>query len=217
MIQWKNIHTVLLDMDGTILDLNFDNYFWLHYLPEIYAKNNNLSLEDAKKLLSNLFNAKHGSLEWYCLDYWSDTLKLNIIKLKNDIRHKVTFRPNAIAFLEFLKKLHKDVYLVTNAHPKSLEIKLLQTQFDHYFSELISCHRFGKPKEDLNLWKNLQKELNFDIRKTLFIDDSQAILKTAKTFGIAYVLGIAQPDSQLPSKDLTPFFALNDFTEIMTP
>ncbi|MCP4043692.1 MAG: haloacid dehalogenase, partial [Gammaproteobacteria bacterium] len=33
VINWNSIHTVLLDMDGTLLDLHFDNQFWLEHVP----------------------------------------------------------------------------------------------------------------------------------------------------------------------------------------
>ena len=28
-LAWRDIDTVLLDMDGTLLDLHYDNHFWL--------------------------------------------------------------------------------------------------------------------------------------------------------------------------------------------
>ena len=34
---WRAIDTVLLDMDGTLLDLRFDNYFWLELVPRKYG------------------------------------------------------------------------------------------------------------------------------------------------------------------------------------
>ncbi|HBT55971.1 MAG TPA: haloacid dehalogenase, partial [Pseudomonas sp.] len=33
MLNWNAIDTVLLDMDGTLLDLHFDNHFWLEHMP----------------------------------------------------------------------------------------------------------------------------------------------------------------------------------------
>ena len=42
---WENIETVLLDMDGTLLDLHFDNHFWLQHVPVCYAEKHGLSHE----------------------------------------------------------------------------------------------------------------------------------------------------------------------------
>jgi 5'-nucleotidase len=33
-LDWNNIDTVLLDMDGTLLDLAFDSQFWLQDVPQ---------------------------------------------------------------------------------------------------------------------------------------------------------------------------------------
>lgn len=37
-IDWQAVDTVLLDMDGTLLDLAFDNYFWQKLVPETYGE-----------------------------------------------------------------------------------------------------------------------------------------------------------------------------------
>ena len=33
MLNWSKIDTVLLDMDGTLLDLHYDSHFWLNVIP----------------------------------------------------------------------------------------------------------------------------------------------------------------------------------------
>jgi putative hydrolase of the HAD superfamily len=42
-IDWSRIDTVLLDMDGTLLDLRFDNWFWQELIPSRYAAAHGLS------------------------------------------------------------------------------------------------------------------------------------------------------------------------------
>jgi len=157
-VDWNTIDTVLLDMDGTILDLGFDNFFWLEYLPQVYADKNTLSLAQSKQFLAQSYAALEGKLQWYCLDFWSERLQLDIPKLKYSVRERVAFRPGAVEFLKFLVKQKKTVYLITNAHPKSLEIKLLTTNFKQYFCELSSSHELGYPKEEQQYWKLLRKK-----------------------------------------------------------
>ena len=215
MIDWQRIETVLLDMDGTLLDLHFDNYFWLTYIPQVFAEKHQLPFEQAKLQLHKQFDDKRGSLDWYCIDFWSTELDLPIAQLKRDIQHKISFRPLALEFLEFLKKINKRIFLATNAHPTTLEIKVLNTQFHHYFDGLYTSHEFGAPKEQPEFWQKFQAQLAFDKKTTLFIDDSISVLNSAKRFGIGHILGIAKPDSQKPPQTMLPFEVLESFDQIM--
>ena len=70
-INWDEIDNVMLDMDGTLLDLHFDNFFWLTYLPEHYAKKFPGQEEKARHWMSQQLKYRHGSLEWYCTDFWT--------------------------------------------------------------------------------------------------------------------------------------------------
>nr|WP_256435612.1 GMP/IMP nucleotidase [Aliikangiella sp. G2MR2-5] len=211
MVDWSLIDTVLLDMDGTILDLAFDNYFWLEFMPTVYAKKNALSLEESKLYLANSYGAIEGKLQWYCLDFWSDRLQLDIPELKQSVGERVSFRTGAVEFLSFLNKMNKKVYLVTNAHPKSLEIKMLNADFHQYFNDLSSSHEFGFPKEEQAYWLALESRYGFDKHRTLFIDDSESILESAQNYGIKRVLGILQPDSTRPPIEHSRFERINNF------
>ena len=145
--RWDDIDTVLLDMDGTLLDLRFDNYFWLEILPERYARRHELSLEAARARLAPLFIAKQGTLDWYCIDFWSRELSLDIAELKREACGEVRFLPGAEQFLQALQQRGRDPVLVTNAHRGVLEIKAAQTGLARYFRRIVSSHDFGVPKE----------------------------------------------------------------------
>ena len=92
---WEAIDTVLLDMDGTLLDLRFDNYFWLEFLPERYAERHQLTLEKARTVLRSMLLSKQGTLDWYCTDFWTRELSLDIAGMKREIREHVRFLPGA--------------------------------------------------------------------------------------------------------------------------
>ncbi len=215
MIDWNNIDTVLLDMDGTLLDLNFDNHFWKEFVPLKFAEKNALSLAQAKQQLKPLFKRMEGQLEWYCLDYWSAALELNIAELKAEISELIAVLPHVIEFLEKLQQSSKKVLLVTNAHQDSLRLKMEKTCLQQFFDGIVCSHDVGKPKEHSEFWCLLQQRHDFDKSRTLLIDDSLAVLHSARQFGIGYVVAVTKPDTQLPEKYISDYPAIADFRELM--
>lgn len=214
-LDWNQIDTVLLDMDGTLLDLHFDNFFWLEHMPLAYAEKHNISHDEAKAQLFDLFDLHRGTLNWYCLDYWTDALGINIAELKKDITHKIGFRPHVQDFLTALRAAGKRSVIVTNAHRDSVNLKLQHTGLDKYVDRIISSHDYQEPKESQVFWQHLLREEPFDKQRTLLIDDSLAVLESARLFGITQLLCIMQPDSQQAARSITDFHALDTFSEIM--
>ncbi|WP_331344808.1 GMP/IMP nucleotidase [Cellvibrio sp. UBA7661] len=214
MINWDLIDTVMLDMDGTLLDLHFDNYFWLDHLPQRYAQIHNVDLATAHAKLKADIHQYEGTLQWYCLEFWSKTLDVDIPSLKEEVKHKIQVRPHVGEFLQRLRNAGKKVLLVTNAHPQSLSLKMQITQIDQWLDVIISSHEFNEPKESQKFWQELQAREQFDPERTLFIDDTVRILDSAKLFGIKYLLGIHQPDSQ-KERRMEQYPAIHHFDEIM--
>ncbi len=215
MIDWKKIDTVLLDMDGTLLDLSFDNYFWKEFVPLKFAEQRGISIESAKQQLEPQFKSMEGQLEWYCLDYWSNALQLDIIALKAEISGLIAVLPHVISFLEKLKSSSRNVLLVTNAHRDSLALKMEKTALQHFFDEIISSHDLGLPKENPGFWHTLHKTQLFEKHTTVLIDDSVSVLHSARQFGIAHLISISKPDSQLPNRHITNYPAIEDFRTLM--
>ncbi|WP_394175696.1 GMP/IMP nucleotidase [Thalassotalea litorea] len=215
MFDWSKIDTVLLDMDGTLLDLHFDNHFWKNHLPQRYAQHHDISHDDAHQVLSSGYEEVAGTIDWYCLDYWAKKTQLPIVELKKEVQHLIQMRDDAHDFLVALKQANKDIILVTNAHPDALQLKIERTGLDKYFDVLISTHQFGVTKESQLLWQRLQQHLQFDKARTLFVDDSLPILQSAKTYGIANLLAIANPDSQLPSNPIAEFHSIEHYQEVI--
>jgi len=213
-INWDEIDTVLLDMDGTLLDLHYDDYFWQEYLPERYGEVNHLKKEEAKKVLEPKFKKMEGTLEWYCLDFWSEELQMNIPELKAEVAHLIAIHDGVIHFLESLHKSEKKAFLVTNAHQKVLELKMEKTKLDHMFDQIISSHQFKLPKENPEFWHKLVDEHYFDPERTLFIDDNLDVLRSAQEFGIKHLVTIKKPSSHRPARNIKEFPALGSFYEL---
>ena len=217
MVNWQLIRTVFLDMDGTLLDLHFDNYFWLHHVPQRYAEKYGMSLPESKDHLKIRYDSVANTMQWYCVDYWTKELGLNIAELKAEVSHLIALRTEAKGFLVHLRTLNKRVVLLTNAHPSSLDLKMQRTGLASHFCRMISAHTIGVPKEHPDFWEKLQTIENFDAHHTLLIDDSHAVLQAADVYGISHLLGIYQPDSKLPPKDPENFRLLKRFAELMPP
>jgi GMP/IMP 5'-nucleotidase len=215
MVDWHAIDTVLLDMDGTLLDLHFDNYFWLTYLPRRYAQHHSLCPEQATARLHAIFDEKQGTLDWYCLDFWSRELAVDIRALKEEIQHLIAERPHAVHFLSQLGIAGKPRILITNAHRSTLELKLSLTGIGAHLDTIISSHDFGHPKESPLFWAALEQAVSIKPERTLFIDDSLPVLLAAQQYGIGHLLAIDQPDSKQASRNTAPFQGITHFDEIL--
>lgn len=216
MINWNNIDSVFLDMDGTLLDLHFDNYFWLTHLPKRYSDIKGVSKSEADETLLKLIKQEEGTLNWYCLDFWTETLGVDITELKQEIQHLIAFRPHVKTFLQELQDSRHRVVLVTNAHNKSLNLKLSITGLDHYVDAIICSHDLKLPKENPLFWEKLQTVEPFDKTRTMLIDDSLAVLKSAQEYGIQHIYSIVQPDSQKPPRSNEEFPSIDRFDQHST-
>ncbi len=216
MIDWNQIDTVLLDMDGTLLDLHFDNHFWLEYVPNQFAQARGISLEQAKQDLYARYESRLGTLDWYCVDHWSRELGLDIVLLKEEIDHLIAVHPHVVDFLDQLMCAGKRRVLVTNAHQKTLALKMEKTRLAGFFDQVISSHQLGLPKEDRAFWSRLQNICPFDKERTLFVDDSSSVLASAEEYGIRWLLAVLRPDSKGPVLESGDYPAIHDFKEITT-
>jgi putative hydrolase of the HAD superfamily len=217
MIDWISLETVFLDMDGTLLDLHFDNHFWLEHLPRRYAEQNGLHPDEAKDKLINMIMAEKGSLNWYCTDYWSDRLAMDITGLKSEVGDRIGYRPHAADFLQALKDAGLKSVIVTNCHPDPLELKLQRTGLGSFVVGIVSSHQLGKPKEDTAFWKDLQQLAPYRAQTTLMVDDSFPVLESARSAGIAQCLGVIAPDSKQAARKPHPEIpCVHHFDEILT-
>lgn len=215
MINWQEIETVLLDMDGTLLDKHFDDYFWEHFVPEIYAAKNGIDQREARKKLLSTYQAREGTLDWTDLDYWSEQLDLDIPALKIKIDHLIQVHPYVIDFLGRLKEMRKPVYLVTNAHSKTLGIKMAKTSLSGYFTGVVCAEEIGMPKENPAFWARLEQRINFAPETTMLAEDTEKILFSAQAYGIKHLIFVARPSSHAPIKVSEKFSSIVYFNELL--
>lgn len=215
MLPWATIETVMFDMDGTLLDLHFDNYFWLTLVPQHFSKKHGVTEAEALEHVRLKYSEVHGTLDWYCIDYWQGELELDIPQMKHSITHKIAVRPNVERLLQALHRLGKRVVLITNAHPISLELKMNHTGIGDYFHQRISSHTLNLAKENHGFWERLQMLEPYIPQRTVLFDDSLPVLRQAQREGIQHLWAIKQPDSQQPALQAGEFPQVDDFDLIM--
>jgi HAD superfamily hydrolase (TIGR01509 family) len=214
-LKGHGISFVLLDMDGTLLDKYFDDYFWEHLVPEKYADRHGITFGKAKEELLRKYKSHEETLNWTDIDFWSRELGLDILALKEQIRHLIEVHPHVENFLQLMKKQGKKTYIATNAHYKVLDMKLKRTDLGKYLTGSITSDAMGSPKEKAGFWQQAEQQLGFRREHTLFVDDTLAVLRTAKAYGIKYVVYKALGNSKMKPSISTEFPAILDFSELM--
>lgn len=214
-IPFDTIKFVLLDMDGTLLDKYFDDYFWEHLLPEKYAEKKDMTFGRAREELLSRYKIHEGTLNWTDIDFWSKEVGLDIPALKEQMRHLIEVHPHVEEFLMTMRRHQKKVFLLTNAHYKVLDIKLRKTGIGKYFDAAITSFEIGYPKERLEFWEKAAGLLGFDREQSLFIDDTKAVLSTARAFGIRYILYKAYASSRAEKGMSRQYMVLEDFRDLL--
>ena len=212
---WSDVDSVFLDMDGTLLDLHFDNHFWLEHIPLRFGERHGLSKEEALATLMPRFRAAEGTLAWYSLDHWSRELDMDIPTLKREVEHLIQVLPHAEDFLRTVRAAGKRLVLVTNAHAPVLEMKMQRTRLDVHFDNIVSSHDIGAPKETAEFWHSLQQTEPFDPAKTFMADDSLPVLRAARDYGVRHLVAMRRPDSRRPARDIEEFPSIETFAELL--
>lgn len=217
LVDWSTVEWVLLDMDGTILDLAYDNWFWREHLPAAHALKHGLAIDESRARLEPEFRAVMHTLPWYCTDYWSRITGLDVAALKRESRQRVSVLPGAMEFMQAVRASERRLWLATNAHPDSWTVKLEQTGLRPMFEHIICSHDYGAPKESQDFWTGFRRRHPFDPARVLFVDDSLPVCRAAREFGIAQVIELRHPDSSQMPRTVSEFTAVNRLADLPAP
>ena len=206
---------IMFDMDGTLLDLSYDNFLWNNHIPLCYAQQHQLPLEVAHQYLNELYVQYRHTLFWYSTQFWSEKLELDIMQIHHHFAHKIKLRSGCLTLLSELKDKGYECWLVTNADLKNLSLKLELTPLRPYFKHIISSESLKYPKEDPLFWTKLHHLYPFCKSKSVFIDDTHQVLKTAQNFGLNKLFTITQPSSEDLPNHQSHFPVLHHLTDLM--
>jgi HAD superfamily hydrolase (TIGR01509 family) len=211
---WSGIDTVLLDLDGTLLDQAYDNHIWRDLVPQRFAVSQGLEPAAAYAEISRRFAERAHTLDWYCIDYWSRTLGVDIGALHREVRTHVAWLPGARDFLLRMRAAGKRLVLLTNSHPIALAVKHEETGVLDLLDAAATSHEFGAPKEHPEFWQAAVARFGFDPSRSLFADDNVAMLDAARDAGIRWVVGVRHWDTRGSRREHTTHPAVDAVADL---
>jgi putative hydrolase of the HAD superfamily len=211
----EHIDTLMLDMDGTLLDLAFDNYMWKELIPAEYARHHGLAPAVARQELFGRYRRLLGKLDWYCLDHWSEALGIDVLALHRRMHTRIGWLPGAREFLETMAEYDLRLLLVSNSHPDTLALKSEVTGIAGYFDGVYLSHALGHAKEEQPFWEGLRGREAFDPARTVFVDDTVTVLKSAQRFGIRHLRAITRPDTTGPERRVREFAGIEGVSALL--
>jgi putative hydrolase of the HAD superfamily len=213
---FERCETLMLDMDGTVLDLAYDNFMWLTQVPRCWAEINDMSFDEARAYLLSRFGKIQGELHWYCLDHWSELLGLDVMQLHRENHERIDYLPGAQEFLEVVSQRDITVLLVTNSHPDTLQLKDEVTGLSKFFDGVHSAHSYGFAKEQQQFWDALRAVQPFDPATTMFVDDTHRVLRSAARYGVDKLVAVTRPDTSVPNRENDEFVGVEGVAALLT-
>jgi HAD superfamily hydrolase (TIGR01549 family) len=132
---------ISFDLDGTLVDPEFNMYVWGHGIPELYAATHNMDLQKATECVLKEYDCVgDGCIEWYDIGHWFQSLGLNGNpgELMHRFRDKIQAYPEARSVVENLSTRY-DLVITSNAARAFLEMELMHSDLYHYFKQTFSA------------------------------------------------------------------------------
>jgi putative hydrolase of the HAD superfamily len=137
------------------------------------------------------------------------------MRLKEEVAHLIAVHPAVVDFLAAMRVLGKRVVLATNAHHKSVTLKMARTGLRPHFDAVVTSHELGLPKEDVGFWQRLREAEPFDPARSVLVDDSLPVLDAARRYGIRRLIAVRNPDTRLPAKETGDYPAIESFAQLI--
>lgn len=175
MSRENKIKIVSFDMDGTLVERGYVDSVWLEGIPQLYAKKEGISFEDARNYVENEYK-KVGEerLEWYDLNYWIKKFRLNCTwkELLKRYAHMLHTYPEVPMTIESLKENY-ELIIISNASHEFITVEMevlnIGKNFSHIFSTVSD---FKKTKKDEKVYQEICALLNVKGNEIVHVGDN---------------------------------------------
>jgi len=167
----KSLKIISFDVDGTLVDLEYNDLIWFKEIPELVAKKKKISFEKSLKFVHEEY-AKLGehNLSWYDINYWISYFGIEISpdKIFEKYEPQVKIYPEVIPLLEELKK--KYILIVITAMPREFLIPKMKN-LEKYFKFSFSALSDFKELKNSEIYSKISKALKVPPKQILHIGD----------------------------------------------
>ena len=210
MVKLNSTTAILSDLDGVILNLDYDIKFWESWLPEHVASQSNQSLEETKAKIQAEIDTQRGTLNFYDLNYWDDLLNIDCMKVIKEQEEKCSYLEGSYEALQRLSTLKNPKHILTNGDPRLQEYKAEIQNFLEFFDSIFYSMHAGYPKERREFWALARHNLNLNFEDAIFIDDNFKVVTAAAKAGIKQVVWITPGKNRILQNGVETFPSLAD-------
>ena len=213
MVKLNSTTAILSDLDGVILDLNYDMKFWQSWLPEHVANQTNQSIEETQAEIQAEINKQRGTLNFYNLNYWDDFLNVDCMQIIKEKEEKCSYLEGSHEALQRLSALKNPKHILTNGDPRVQEYKAQSQDFWRFFDSIFYSMRAGYPKEQKEFWALARHNLNLCFEDAMFIDDGYNVVTAAVKAGLKKVIWITPGKNRILQNGIETFPRLIDLVD----
>ena len=212
MVKLHSTTAILLDLDGVILNLEYDIKFWESWLPDHVANQSNRTLEEIKAEMQAEIDIQRGTLNFYDLNYWDDLLNVDCMKIIKEQEEKCSYLEGSYEALQRLSTLKNPMYILTNGDPRAQEYKAETQNFLEFFDSIFYSMHAGYSKEEKEFWALARHNLNLDFEDAIFIDDDFKVVTAAAKAGIKQIIWITPGKNRVLQNGIETFPSLAELT-----
>ncbi|HZK12174.1 MAG TPA: HAD family hydrolase [Atribacterota bacterium] len=162
---------ISFDVDGTLIDLEYNDLIWFKEIPELIAKKKRISFEKSLKYVGEEYNklGEH-NLNWYDINYWVTYfgIKVSPKNILEKYESQVKIFPEVISLLEELKK--NFILIVITSMPREFLIPKMK-KLEKYFKFSFSALSDFKELKNSEIYSKISKTLNVRPAQILHIGD----------------------------------------------
>ena len=216
MVKLNSTTAILSDLDGVILNLEYDIKFWELWLPEHVASQLNQNLKEIKTKIRAEIDAQRGTLNFYNLNYWDDLLNVDCMEIIREQEEKCSYLAGSYEALQRLSTLKNPKHILTNGDPRAQEYKAETQNFLEFFDSIFYSMQTGYSKEQKEFWALARHNLNLDFEDAIFIDDDFKVVTAAIKAGIKQVVWITQGKNRILQNGVETFPSLADLVNAIS-